>query len=184
MALPSTVYRAAIQLSDTDRGIYETLQFTLARHPSETAERLVLRLLAYAVCYRPDLAFTRGICAGDEPDLWVKGADDRVALWVEVGTPEPERLLKAARHAGRVMLVAAAANRSRWDEQHLGRLAALPNVTVVGLDFNFVKQLGSGLERSISWDVTVSGGTLYVSAAGGTFESSLELLAGPPLGDV
>src|SRR4051812_15158853 len=119
MALPSTIYRAALQLSDTDRGIYETLQFTLARHPSETAERLVLRLLAYAVCYSPELAFTKGVGAGDEPDLWVKGADDRTALWVEVGTPEPERLLKAARHAGRVVLVAAAANRYRWDEQHL-----------------------------------------------------------------
>ena len=80
MALPSTVYRATIQLSHVDRGIYDTLQATLARHPSETAERLVLRLLAFAICYGPDVAFTRGVGAGDEPDLWVKGGDGRVAL--------------------------------------------------------------------------------------------------------
>lgn len=183
MALPSTIYRAAIHLSHVDHGIYETLQATLARHPSETAERLVLRLLAFAICYRPELGFTKGIGAGDEPDLWVKGADDRVALWIEVGTPEPERLLKAARHAGRVVLLASAQNRYRWDEQQLARLAGVPNLTVIGLDFNLVRQLAAGLERSITWDVTITGGTLYVTTAGATFDAPLESLAGPPLGD-
>ncbi len=178
MALPSTIYRAAIQLSHVDRGIYETLQTTVARHPSETAERLVLRLLAYTVCYTPELAFTKGVGAGDEPDLWVKGGDDRVALWIEVGTPEPERLLKAARHAGRVVLLASAPNRYRWDEQHLARLTGVPNLTVIGLDFAFVRELAAGLERSIAWDVTVTGGTLYVTTAGATLDASLELLAG------
>ncbi len=183
MALPSTIHRAAIQLSDVDRGIYETLQATLARHPSETAERLVLRLLAYAVCYAPELAFTRGIGSGDEPDLWVKGADDRVTLWIEVGAPEPERLLKAARHAGRVVLLASAQNRFRWDEQHLARLAGIPNLTVIGLDFALVRQLAAALERSINWEVTITGGTIYVTTAGTTLDAHLELLAGPTLGN-
>ena len=179
MALPSTVYRATIQLSHVDRGVYETIQATLARHPSETAERLVLRLLAYAVNFEPELVFTRGIGAGDEPDLWVKGPDDRVALWIEVGTPEPERLLKAARHAGRVVLLASGPNRSRWDGQNLPRLSGVPNLTVMGLDFSCVRQLATGLERSITWGVTVTGGTLYVTSAGETLDASLELLSGP-----
>lgn len=138
----------------------------------------MLRLLAYAVCYTPGLAFTRGICAGDEPDLWVKESDDPVALWIEVGTPEPERLLKAARHAGRVLLLASAANRFRWDEQQLGKLRPASNVTVIGLDFDVVRRLAAGLERSVSWDVTITGGTLYVTATGETLEAPLELLAG------
>lgn len=183
MALPSTIYRAVIQLSHVDRGVYETIQATLARHPSETAERMVLRLLAYAVCYEPELVFTRGIGAGDEPDLWVKGPDDRVALWIEVGTPEPERLLKAVRHAGRVVLLAGGSNRSRWDEQNLARLTGVSNLTIMGLDFFHVKQLASSLERSIAWDVTVTGGALYVTSAGETLDVSLELLAGPELFD-
>ncbi|HEX8960257.1 MAG TPA: YaeQ family protein [Geobacteraceae bacterium] len=183
MALPSTVYRATIQLADVDRGIYETLPATLARHPSETAERLVLRLLAYAVCYAPELSFTKGVGAGDEPDLWVRGGDNRVALWVEVGAPEPERLLKAARHARRVVLLASAPNRFRWDGQHLGRLAGVPNITVVGLDFVLVRELAARLDRTIAWNVTVNGGTLYVTAAGATLDAPLELLAGPPLGE-
>lgn len=164
-----------------DRGIYETLQTTLARHPSETAERLVLRLLAYLLCYEEELCFTRGVGAGDEPDLWIKGADDRVALWIEVGTPEPERLLKAARHVGRVVLLASAPNRIRWDGQHLARIAGIANLTVIGLDFNFVRQLAAGLERSIAWGVTITGGTLYVTTAGTTLDATLELLAGPAL---
>lgn len=184
MALPATIYRAAIQLSDVDRGVYETLQATLARHPSETAERLVLRLLAYAVCYVPELGFTKGVGAGDEPDLWVKGGDGRAALWIEVGTPEPERLLKAARHADRVVLLASAPNRSRWDGQHLAKLAGAPRLTVIGLDFDFVRQLAAGLERSIAWDVTITGGAIYVAAAAGaTLDARLELLAGSALSD-
>src|SRR5512136_652890 len=106
MALPSTIYRTTIQLSDIDRGVYETLQASVARHPSETEERLVARLLASALCYEDGLQFTRGICVGEEPDLWSIGPDGRVTLWVEVGLPEPERLIKAARHVERVVLLA------------------------------------------------------------------------------
>jgi uncharacterized protein YaeQ len=179
--MPSIIHRAAIHLSHVDRGIYESLQATLARHPSETAERLVLRLLAYAVCYSPELVFTRGVGAADEPDLWVKGPDDRVALWIEVGTPEPERLLKAARHAGRVVLLAGGPNRHRWNEQHLARLAGVPNLTVIGVDFGLVRQLAARLERSIAWDVTITGGSLYVTTAGETLDAPMETLAGPPL---
>lgn len=178
MALPSTIYRANIQVTDVDRNFYETLQATIARHPSETGERLVLRLLAYILCYAPELTFAKGVGAGDEPDLWLKGGDGRVSLWVEVGAPEPERLLKAARHAGKVALLASAQNRSRWQEQHLSKLAAIANITVCALDFAFIKQLAEGLERSIAWDVTITGGTIYVTANGTTLETPLELLCG------
>ena len=106
MALPTTIYRVNIQLSDVDRGVYEPLQSTVARHPSETEERLVARLLAYALFFEPELAFTKGISAVDEPDLWLKGPDGRVLLWVEVGMPEADRIIKAGRHTERVALVA------------------------------------------------------------------------------
>jgi len=177
MALPSTVYRATIQLSDIDRGVYESLTTTIARHPSETAERVVLRLLSYALCYDPDLVFTKGICAGDEPDLWVKGPDGRVTLWVEVGVPDPERLVKACRHSERAVLVACGPNRFRWDEQHLLKLAAIRNLTVIGLDYGFVSRLAAGLERSISWELTVTDGSLYLAVGGETVETSITNLS-------
>ena len=178
MALPSTIYRAGIELSDLDRGIYESLQTTIARHPSETADRLVARLLAYALCYEPGLVFTRGIGAGDEPDLWLMGPDGRVLTWIEVGLPEPERLVKASRHCERSILVVSGAGSVRWVEQHLGKLSSCRNLAVVGLDHVFVGKLAGGLERNISWSLTVTEGSLYLGANGETMESRLTFLAG------
>lgn len=174
MALPSTIYRAGIELSDLDRGIFETLQTTVARHPSETEERLVARLLAYALFYEPDLSFTKGIGAGDEPDLWAKGGDGRVTLWVEVGLPDPERLVKASRHAGRVALLACGAARSRWEEQHRATLAAIPTLTVTGIEQGFIDRLVARLQRSIAWSLTVTEGVLYLTVAGETLETVLQ----------
>ncbi|HEY5514244.1 MAG TPA: YaeQ family protein, partial [Geomonas sp.] len=113
MALPSTVYRASVQLSDLDRQVYEQLQTTIVRHPSETAERLVARLLAYALCFEEGLSFTKGVGSGDEPDLWSKGPDGRVKLWIEVGLPDPDRLAKSCRHVERAVLFACGPAQTR-----------------------------------------------------------------------
>ncbi len=177
MALPATIYRASIQLADLDRNRYEQLQTTVARHPSETAERLLARLLAYALCYEADLTFTKGICAGDEPDLWVKEPDGRVATWIEVGLPDPERLIKACRHAGRVVLFAYGPVRFRWEQQHLAKLAALNNLTIIGLEQEFLARLVTRLQRAIVWELTVTEGALYLSVGGETLETTPALLA-------
>jgi uncharacterized protein YaeQ len=182
MALPSTIYRVTIQLSDIDRGRYETLQTTVARHPSETAERLVARLLAYALFYEPELAFTKGISAGDEPDLWLKGADGRVLLWVEVGLPEPERLLKAGRHAERVVLVTCGRSSASWERMHSAKLEGMPNLTVVGIDQTFIDGLAARLERVIGWSVTVTEGALYLDIDGDTMETDLRVCMGRAMG--
>lgn len=173
MALPATIYRVTIQLSDVDRGLYETLQTTVARHPSETEERLVARLLAYALFYEEGLNFTRGVSAGDEPDLWLKGPDERVLLWVEVGLPEAERLIKAGRHAQRVALVACGKGLPAWEQQQLPKLADVANLSVIRFRQPFISQLTAGLERSITWSVTITDGNLYISAGEHTMEAEL-----------
>ena len=178
MALPATIYRVAIQLADVDRNLYHKLQTTVARHPSETAERLLTRVLAYAVAYEEDLAFTKGICAGDEPDLWRKGPDGRVLTWIEVGQPDPERLLKASRHAERILLFAYGPTRYRWENQHLAKLAAIPNLSIWGIDYDFLQQLVTRLQRTIDWDLTITEGNLYLTLGDTTLESTLTLLAG------
>jgi uncharacterized protein YaeQ len=178
MAQPPTIYRATIRLADIDRNHYEQLQFTVAQHPSETAERLTVRLLAYALCHEDGLAFTRGIGAGDEPDLWRKGADGRVSLWVEVGLPDPERLLRAARHAEKVILFACGNNRWRWEKAHLPRLSAADNLTVYSFEQDFLQQIVGRLQRGIDWSLTVTEGMLYLTVADITLEAPLILLAG------
>ena len=182
MALPSTVYRAAIQLADIGRNRYETLQTTIARHPSETEERLLARLLAYALCYEEGLVFTRGVGAGDEPDLWLKGPDGRTQLWVEVGLPDAERLVRASRHAGRVVLLACGAGFPHWERQQLPKLAGCANLTVTGLDNAFLGRLAQRLERSIAWEITITEGILYLSADGDTLETPLAQLTAQRLG--
>lgn len=172
MALPSTIYRFSLELSDIDRQIYESLQATVARHPSETEERLVARLLAYALFYEPDLEFTKGISAGDEPDLWLKGTDGRSLLWVEVGRPDPERLLKACRHCERVALVACGNSLPAWEREHLPKLAGVRNLTVITFDQKFIALLVSRLERNIRWSITRTEGSLYLAVADETLETN------------
>lgn len=178
MALPSTIYRAVLHLSDIDRGHYADLQATVARHPSETAERLVARLLAFALCHEEELLFTRGIGAGDEPDLWAKGPDGRVRLWVEVGLPEAERLLKASRHAENVVVFAFGSARRHWENVHLPQLGRAANLTAIALPQSLLDTLAGRLQRTIDWSLTVSGGTLYLTAGDRTLEGPINLLQG------
>jgi uncharacterized protein YaeQ len=173
MALPSTIYRASIQLSDTDRGVYETLQATVARHPSETGERLVARLLAYGLFHEEGLEFTRGIGASDEPDLWSKLPDGRVMTWVEVGLPDAERLKKAARHAERVALLACGNGMPSWERLQLPGLAGVANLAVTNLDQGFINCLVRTLERVITWEMTITEGTLYLQVAGQSLETPI-----------
>ncbi len=175
MAQPSIIYRANIQFSDIDRGVYETLQTTVARHPSETEERLVARLLSFALFYEMDLHFTKGISVGDEPDLWSKGPDGRVQLWVEVGLPEPERLIKASRHAERVALFACGNSISNWERQHFPKLAEVANLTITTVDQSFISRLVALLERSITWEITITEDTLYLQIAGESLVTPIQM---------
>jgi len=181
MALPSIIYRATIQLSDLDRQVYEQLQTTVAKHPSETEERLVVRLLAYLLCYQEGLVFTKGVGSGDEPDLWVLGPDGRPALWVEVGLPDPDRLVKASRHVGRTVLFCFGRNQTQWLAQHQAKLAGCRNLTVLALDAQFLAGLVAKLERMIVWEVTVTEGALYLTVDGQTLEAAPQLVMGAPL---
>ncbi len=178
MALPATVYKATIQLADVDRGVYETLATTIAQHPSETAERLVARLLAYAIFHEPGLNFSKGLCANDEPDLWRKSGDGRVSLWVEVGLPEAERIIKACRHSQRVAMLACGRALLNWDQQQLPKLAGLDNLTVISIDPAVIVRLAMGLERSINWELTITSGAIYLTTGAETLEATIQIKIG------
>jgi len=178
MALPSTIHRVAIDLSDIDCGRYARLEATVARHPSETAERLILRVLAYALCYDEDLAFTKGISAGGEPDLWAKRPDGRVQEWIEVGLPDPERLCKTSRHAERVVLIAGGGGLQRWLSQHQPKLAPITNLTILTLDPALINRLAETLERVVEWSVTVTEGMLYLNRGDESLESPITIVQG------
>lgn len=185
MATKPTIHRATIDLSDVDRGVYEKLSMSLARADSETAERLLVRLLAFCLCYEEGIRFTGGVSSGDEPDVWVTelqpGMGERVKLWIEVGLPEARRLLKAARHCGRVILFAYGKRRAKWESDHLDELRERGNITVLGVDLDTLARLTDSLDRQIAWSLTVSGGAIYLTAGDQHIETSLQHVVGPPL---
>lgn len=173
MALPSTIYKTTINLSDIDRGVYETLTATVAQHPSETEERLVSRLLAYALFYEDGLNFTKGLCAADEPEIWLKSGDDRVLLWVEVGLPDSERIIKASRHSEQVRLLACGRALPNWQQQHLPKLAKLTNLELISIDQSFLAAVAQRLERFVSWEITITEGICYLATGRDTLETAL-----------
>lgn len=177
MARPSTIYRTNLQIADIDHGVYETVTTTVAQHPSETEERLVARLLAFSIFHEPELTFTKGLSATDEPDLWAIGPDGRVRLWVEVGVPDASRIIKACRHAERVALLASGKTLFTWDQQHLPKLEKIDNLTIVSVDQSFISTLASQLERNINWSITITEGTLYLSTGDVTHETAIHIKA-------
>jgi uncharacterized protein YaeQ len=176
MALPATIYKATINLSNLDRGVYETLTATVAQHPSETEERLVSRLLAFALFYEDGLNFTKGLCASDEPEIWVKGGDGRVQLWVEVGLPDSERMIKASRHSEQVRLLACGRSLPNWIQQHLPRLAKSTNLAIIALDQTFLSAVAQRLERSVTWSITITEGVCYLTIGDQTLETILQVV--------
>src|SRR6056297_4357265 len=106
MALTATTYKVHLDISDTDRGIYEAVHMTVARHPSETEERMVARMLAYGLWYDEGLEFGRGLSEPDDPALRRRGLDGRTCHWIDVGRPDSDRLIWTARRCPRTSLLA------------------------------------------------------------------------------
>ncbi|HEY6879744.1 MAG TPA: YaeQ family protein [Polyangiales bacterium] len=177
MALGATVHRFKVQLSDADRGCYEALDLRVAQHPSETPLYLVTRVLAYALSYEDGIAFSQGLANTEQPALWVKTPDDRVTVWIEIGTPSAERLHKASKACPRVLVY------THHDPQLLLREAArapihrLEHIEVYAPSPPLIRALADQLERNNTWDLVRSGGQLYVTRDGATHEGELATLS-------
>lgn len=173
VALTATVYRIHLELSDIDRGVYTTLDFRIAQHPSESADRVVARILAYALFYEENLQFGRGISDAEEPDLWEHDLTGQLLHWIEVGTPSAERVHLASKKARRVSIVCHKRADSLAREMAGKRVHNAENITVVYLDPQFVAELAPLLSRSSDWLVLNNEGELSVTVAGQTFAASV-----------
>jgi len=177
MALQATPYKIEMNLTDLDRGAYENLRFTVARHPSETEERLAVRLIAYGLFYSEQLSFGRGLSDVDEPALWEKSLDDRVLHWIEVGQPDADRITWCSRRTEKFTLVAYG-NLRVWQTRVLDGVRSLKNINVVGVDQAALENLARDLPRSLTWSLMISDGSLFVTDERGQHEIPLEWLAG------
>jgi len=172
MALKPTIYKAQIELADSDRNCFETLALTLAKHPSETLERMLVRLLAYCLNCTRGLDFTKGISMADEPDLWVHSDHGDIQHWIEVGQPEAARLRKACGRARQVSVYAFAKSAPTWWKLNGESISALPHLQVWQLDWNEIQAAAALLERTVQLTVSIVGGILYLD--NGTTSTSLE----------
>lgn len=165
MALKSTVYRADLTVSDLDRHVYAQHALTLARHPSETEERLMVRLLAFALHARATLTFGRGLSTEDEPDLWERNATGAIDLWIDVGLPDEKAVRKACGRADQVVVVAFGTRRvDAWWEQNSTGFARLSNLSVVSLSASDTAALQSLAARSMQLACTIQEGHVWLAS--------------------
>ncbi len=167
MAIKSTVFKAALQIADLDRGLYADHVLTLARHPSETDERLMARVLAFALQVPADdhhgaLLFGRGLSDTDEPDLWQHDLTGVLLHWIEVGQPDDRRLAKACGRADRVTLYAYSAATPVWWGALQNKVARLSNLAVWQLPAPQTQALAGLVARSMQLQITVQEGALWV----------------------
>jgi uncharacterized protein YaeQ len=176
MALKSTIYKAALQIADLDRQLYADHALTLALHPSETEERLLVRLLAFALQVPHDdangtLAFARGLSDVDEPDLWQHDLTGRLRHWIEVGQPDERRLARACSRADRVTLYAYGGAAPVWWAGIEPKTSRLSRLTVWQIPPAQAQALAKLASRSMHWQLTMQDGHVWVNSG----DASLEL---------
>ena len=165
MAQTATIYTLTIDLSDMDRGVYEALNLRVARHPSESVEYMVVRILAYCLEYQEGIEFTEGVSSADEPALVVRDLTGRTTGWIEVGMPDANRLHRGSKLAGRVAVYTHRDPRqvmAQFAGEKIHRAAEIPIRT---FDRGIIEELAAILDRRTSLSISVSQGELYISIA-------------------
>ena len=161
MALKATIFKAELQVSDLDRGHFATHALTVARHPSETDERMMVRLLAFALDADDALEFGRGLSAEDEPDLVRRDLTGAIALWIEVGLPEERDLRKAAGKAARVKVYIYGRSAAQWISANEAALSRLDNVDILFVEPS--AELARWADRNMKIACTIQDGDVYLS---------------------
>ena len=167
MAIKATVYKAALQIADMDRGLYADHTLTIALQPSETEERMMVRLLAFALNVPESdhggaLQIARGMADADEPDLWHKDLTGQLKHWIEVGQPDDRRLVKASGRSDRVTLYLYANAAAIWWAPMQAKLARLDNLAVWQLPAAQSQAMAKLAARSMQLQVTVQEGQIWV----------------------
>jgi len=164
MSSRSTVLKARLHIADIDRGYYADHILTLARHPSETDERVVVRLLAFMLNADASLAFANGLTHEDEPDLWCKDRTGDVSLWIEVGLPDPKRVRKAAIRARRTMIYSYGGRSAKvWWDANQQKLEAIQNLTIAEVPTSVSQALVAIVQRAMELNCTIQDGQVWIA---------------------
>ena len=171
MAMKSTVLKAELQISDMNRHYYATHSLTLAQHPSETEERMMVRVVAFALHASESLAFTRGISTEDEPDIWEKDLTEHITVWIDLGQPDDKRIRKACGRADAVFIYTyQPRNAGPWWQKSEETLARFDKLSVLSLDTVSATALAELCDRHMTLTCTVQDDAVYLSSERGEVE--------------
>jgi len=163
VALKATIYKADLAIADMDRNYYADHSLTLARHPSETDERMMVRLLAFALHAQEGLGFGKGLCVDDEPDLWRKDLTGAIEDWIDVGQPDEKWIRKACARAERVVVLSYGRAADVWWNGIRDKLVRLPNLTVLNLPADTAEALTTLTERTMRLQCTIQDGQVWMT---------------------
>jgi uncharacterized protein YaeQ len=169
LATAATIYTVTIDLADHDRGVFETIDLRVARHPSETAEYMLVRLLAYCLEYQEGIALTEGVSSGDEPALVVRDLTGRVTAWIEVGLPDAVRLHRGSKLAGRAAVYTHRDVRQLLVQLGGAKIHRAAEIPIRAFDRAAIDELASLLDRRASLAVAISGGEVMIAMGDRTF---------------
>ena len=178
MAIKATVFKANLQIADMDRCYYADHQLTIALHPSETEERMMVRLVAFALYADDALAFGRGISGEDEPDLWRKDLTGAIDDWIVVGLPDERGIRKASGRAKRVVIVSYGRAADIWWNENKSKLARIENLTVLRLPADATLALAKLAGRNMQLQCTIQEGCLMITCDGGIVQVEPEVRQG------
>ena len=167
MSIKATIYKASVQISDIDRNVYGDFSVTIARHPSETDDRMMIRLLAFALNQPADsdhgaLEFARDMWEADEPSLWQKDYTGSIVHWIEVGQPDERRLLRATSRVGRVSVYSFGSSTPIWWKGIEPKLTRVRNLSVWQIPWEQSQALAALAQRTMELQVTVQDGGIWV----------------------
>ena len=171
MAIKATIFKAEIQIADMDRNHYADYSLTLARHPSETDERMMVRLLAFVLFAHDQLSFGKGMCVDDEPDLWRRDLTGAIEQWIDVGLPDEKWLRKACGRSAQVVIVSYGTRPAEmWWEQNRSKFAKLSNLTVINLAPDASQGLAALAQRTMRLQCTLQDGHVWITDGQATVE--------------
>ena len=177
MALGATIYVFNIELADSDRGVYQPLQLRVARHPSESEEYFLTRILAYCLEYTEGISFSNGLFEPDEPTIAVRDLTGVLSAWIEVGAPEAARLHRASKAAPRVAVYTHKDGGQLATRLSLERIHRVEALELYALDRNWLADLAAKLARRMEFSLTVAERHVYLSLGGDTLSSLVERIA-------
>jgi len=162
MATKATIFKAELQITDMDRHYYHDHSLVVARHPSENDERMMVRLLAFALNASDAMQFTKGLSSDDEPDLWQKSLSGEIEVWIDLGQPDEKRIRKACGRARQVIIyLYQQRSNTVWWQQQCNKLNRFDNLSVVSLDSPTVTALGLMAKRAMCLQCTIQDGQLW-----------------------